>query len=832
MNFTKPKDTKKVTAASEKPANAANKPKSKKTTGTGTAKTASAGAKPKDTQKGSSMSEKPADAADKPKGKKTTGSGTAKTASAGAKPKDTQKSTAVSKKPVNAADKPKDKKTTGTGTAKATSPAAGSKVEQKSSAEPKKTKSVTVKSEDETDRVSVPAKTDITDAESAVQNNGEVGLVPAVEATRDTEDIVDKELDEDNRDNRGDTEPIGAGISEVELQKRRRENRLIIKVLSAVVCAAVALSVFLVVGASLEEKNAESFFVMYTKDSEDYMACKKGSFRVVNGTITKTMFSKDGNIVFYLTRSRVAPEKFDLFCCELGDKKRLDKGGFIVEVGVEGTLYMNQAGDRLIYTKMSDNGLEAVSYLYSVENKRSVKIASDIKELYVFSSENTAYFLKRTGTKTVLYKYPFGKSAERIAENILVSHFYEADGVSVLLYETGTETAGATQLNIISGSNAPKTIASEVTGVAYERYTAGGNLYYFKSDKSVADWRDIIPDDLEKSDAAMKEPLKSDYTFVFGRSYRYNRAMDKYNEKVSRDSLRDAIDGYLNQENMLGSMKDCYVYTSGGSHKLAYGASADNVLAAATQGPPAIVFHRYEYQKSDTEFSDLYYIMTRSGITAAVNEAAEVLSDVSSSKGVHISVNGNPEGIALTIDNDALRQDSLSFSSDGKTLYYVLEDKDTGLYALYKTMITDIDSAQPELLDEGLDGFTFVSDTGCYRKPTANRQSGTLYRLSEDKPQKIVDDVASFEVFKDGGILIFRNFVKVQSEAIADLYYYEDGNVVRIDERVSLRHLRYHHAGEIAYIREYSDDAGGELCVFIDGNTKKIDTDVNAVLVF
>jgi hypothetical protein len=81
-------------------------------------------------------------------------------------------------------------------------------------------------------------------------------------------------------------------------------------------------------------------------------------------------------------------------------------------------------------------------------------------------------------------------------------------------------------------------ISSGVSQVLYDEYSPGGNLYYFKSSTEDTAWEEIIADDLKEQDKQISQPNPDDYSFIFGYSYKYRKAVTAYQDKVNRDELR------------------------------------------------------------------------------------------------------------------------------------------------------------------------------------------------------------------------------------------------------------------------------------------------------
>lgn len=55
---------------------------------------------------------------------------------------------------------------------------------------------------------------------------------------------------------------------------------------------------------------------------------------------------------------------------------------------------------------------------------------------------------------------------------------------------------------------------------------------------------------MAQDDELVKEPNRNDYTFIFGFSIQYQLDMSKYNRKVSRDKIRQALDEQIKDDSL------------------------------------------------------------------------------------------------------------------------------------------------------------------------------------------------------------------------------------------------------------------------------------------
>ena len=62
---------------------------------------------------------------------------------------------------------------------------------------------------------------------------------------------------------------------------------------------------------------------------------------------------------------------------------------------------------------------------------------------------------------------------------------------------------------------------------------------------------------MAKDDELIKAPNRNDYTFIFGFSIQYQLDMTKYNRKVSRDKIRQALDEQIKDDTFRHADRIC-----------------------------------------------------------------------------------------------------------------------------------------------------------------------------------------------------------------------------------------------------------------------------------
>ncbi len=612
----------------------------------------------------------------------------------------------------------------------------------------------------------------------------------------------------------------------------RSENMLIIKILAAVAIGAAAMVLLFFIGSFIQNKEDSYFAVIYSKSGSDYFKSSKGEFELTEDTKSGTVISKDRRKLFYFTASKIGSNKLDLHCCDLTSSRKISKGGYIVDSGVGSDISINDTGKYLIYSKKNDANGEVLFYLYNTEKKNSTKIESNIKEVFILPDDDGVYFTKTQDSKIALYKYIYNKTPEIIATSVKKVTFYASKEKSALVFETNENSTVTSELYIIYGLDAKTLVSPDVTDVLYDKYVAGGNLYYFKAGKENISWKEIIADDTEIQDSQMMEPEKSDFVFIFGYSYKYRKAIEDYQLKLRRDDLRASIDRLVDGENLITAQFDCYAYNKTGTVKVGKNISPASIYSVSNSASPMLVYEKNVYQLSDITLSDIDEMMSDKDIAEVNSYVSTVLINAATSKGICLAFPGNVEGVDLNIDQLEAKGCEFGFSADGKALYVIIKEATVFESTLYKITIKNDVASQREVIDINISSFGFSGDTVWYLKIDNGSNEGSLYSYTQGNLKAVVDAVYSFICFDDSSVLIFRNHKQNQGELLADLYRCSDGSSMLIDENINLHHFRYNGSDRLTYIRNLAENAGGELCVYADKKVKVIDSGVGEIVLF
>lgn len=612
----------------------------------------------------------------------------------------------------------------------------------------------------------------------------------------------------------------------------RRENMLILKILAVVVISASAIIVLFLVFSKSQQQEESFFAVAYSKAGVDYCKSSEGEFKLPSDRKSKTIITKDGKRLFYFTASQINTSKLDLYCCELTSKRKISKGGYMVDSGIGSDISVDFSGNFVIYSKKNDSTGENTFYLYNTEKKNSTKIDSNILDIYILPGIQCAYFTKILNSEKALFKYVFNNPPEKIAAKIKEVNYFESVGKSILIYETNESNAEGSDLYLISGLDEKLLISSNVSDVLYEKYSAGGNLYYFKASVTNINWENVIPDDIKLEDSQITEPNKDDYKFIFGYSYKYRKALIVYNEKLGRDDLRSALNRLIEEDNLIAAYFDCYAYNSTGTFKVGEGVSPESIYCVSIASAPSAVFAKDGYEESKVKFSKLCAMLDNSDINKVTAYASDIIKNSTASQGVHIAYPEHAEGLDLKIDENEALNCEFRYSADGNDVFVMIKDADAVESTFFKISVKDGNISQREVIDANITSFDFSADTVWYLKNGKESSEGPLFSYSAGNIKLAVDAVYSFISFEDNSVLFFQNHTQNQSGLSADLYRFSGDSSILMSNNVDLRSLRSNGSKDLSFIRNYNSDTGGELCVFVGDKMEVIESDVSEILLY
>ncbi|MBQ2775138.1 MAG: hypothetical protein IJF40_04545 [Clostridia bacterium] len=587
-----------------------------------------------------------------------------------------------------------------------------------------------------------------------------------------------------------------------------------------VVAAVVALLFFF---GNDNGMPADGQAIVYKKGDGVYLSAAGEKVKITMGDDSSVLITEDNRFLIYTTPSAKVSKKYDIYACDVSNASKVKKGPVLIDYGVE--LSFKYSSGVVYYSKQDSNNLAITTYLYNLSNGRKTDIDFGINNIFVPSQGETIFYTKKFVDSEALYSFSPNIGNKELVKTVADVHFYDDGENAELLFETGSYNEGESELyRVIPGEN-PVQIATMVSGVLYDEYVAGGNLYYFTKKDTPTDWRGIIEDDAEESDSILKEPNKSDYTFIFGISIQYRLDMEKYQKK----QLRDAIREYLNTEvaeEKFSETYNLYVRNNNVSKKIADGVEIENVFAVSKTGMPRIVFTSTQIIQSDMSISELSESVDDNSFDSVKPTVDKLISECIKKTGfLYADVNRRDPVELLSYDNKKAE----FVLTDSKDAFFVKVFEDSNdVFTLYKQTLSEKAALEPEQLASSVINCKISGEKIWYQKNDLGLSSGDLYEYYNGETDKLETKISSFNTFGKDEIVFFKNFVSEDGVEIADFYIYNGKRVSDISKDVNVSSIEDNEDG-VAFISEKDN---GKLCIYSKNKLAEIDSEVYTILAY
>ncbi len=582
--------------------------------------------------------------------------------------------------------------------------------------------------------------------------------------------------------------------------------------------AATAALIFLLSGKNNVPKADSQAIVYKATDGGTYLSAYGQKHKLTISDDSSVLLTSDGEYLIYTTASAKVSQKYDLYMCSIKSSSKAKKDAKLLDYGVEKSFKYNDG--ILYYSKQNPDNLAVMTTAYDLKKNKKSDIDFAIKELFLPSSGDVLYYVKQLSDSQSLYIYSASEGSKELVKNAANIHFYDDGKNCELLFETGSYKEGESELFSVSPGKNPVQTATTVSSVLYDLYSPGGNLYYFVKKESAAGWRDIIDDDMAKDDELIKAPNRNDYTFIFGFSIQYQLDMTKYNRKVSRDKIRQALDEQIKDDTFRQGY-NLYARTADGSKKIAENVVPTEVFAVSASSEPSAVFYMTEITGSTVRMSDLDAQLASSSVESVTETAVAAVKACTKKTGFLFADTHSSSPVKL----DAYDGKKAEFIIEGDRLFVKSFDGSGDTFSLFKHTLSNGVVSAAEMLDTGVKACSIIGSDMWYRRSVSGSSLCDLYKYSAEK-EKIDGDVASFARMSDGSVLIVKNFVSSPDGDIADLYLYDGKKTAPVSEKAELKNMKYSDKG-IAFIR-----SGGDLCIYSKNKLAIIDSDAYNIIAY
>ena len=532
-----------------------------------------------------------------------------------------------------------------------------------------------------------------------------------------------------------------------------------------------------------------SYAVVYAKGSENlYLAAPKGQFKLQAGASQSQWFSPDGRRLFYDAGG-------SLLLCEVRrEQSRTVAGGVLQWAATDGfALYLEEGGKRL--------------QCYDVRRKTTQALASGVEHLYAANGQSVFFFTKAEGNAEALFRCETGGQPERVAGAVSEAHLYG----DTLYYLTKAPT-GEASLHRMGPTGGTLLIETGVTGVFWEDYRPGGNLYFLKRGQQPAAAAIELDDPQAESDRSMKEPRQRDFSRIpiLGRLLGdggYGAAMEAYNQKKERDRVRALIGDIMNDLPGASGGRDCYVFDGEAARLLAsdVGYGENSVAALRGEGSPAMV-----YKKEFFEATGEPRRIGLAALAAAYRDGGEdalrgALAALQSEDGAEdlgytlAMLNGERPG-EVSMEQGFGRGDfRAAFLRGTDELLYFERDTAQGPEAMYTFTLTAYGMSERRLADPRAQD-THMTDRGLYY-----RKNRDLMFYAAGETTRILQNAAAYIEGPDGTLYILANM----EDDAGTLYSHRGKTQKVLAENVKLDGVvASQKSGHAAWLANWTQGAG------------------------
>lgn len=558
-------------------------------------------------------------------------------------------------------------------------------------------------------------------------------------------------------------------------------------------------------GASL--KSAKKKPVEYT----ERFANADSLYDAVSGFYGAQFVSKDGKYHFFME-----DVNYDLGITYTLYSQRGTKEPVKIDSGIQ-DMYQVTDDNKVVYVK-NDN-------LYVSDLKDKTKIGSDVDEFMLDQEGKNVLWMVDSGNVDGGYDIYYQDLAMKKDRKKLIS-----DG-TVIRASSDLNTLlmiKEESLYLVRDQGDGEKLAGDVENVLGADLTKG-TFFYIGVDQESVNAMDFVDDDMAASDAQIAEPIRANYerSEVVGQGYwaytrtvvddRYYEDMDRYNQKLERDSLRRELSGMEIEQ----PYQTLYYYSNGEAQLV-----TDKFVDWS--GYPFITDGDKEINKDFTS----YLLYQRANDSLENKVKLSELSYAEEIESMIYYVRGNDVVTCLFAGGKETELDL-----DGKSTYNAYKDvKNNQLYChlvepdnyggtgdLISISLSSDNAGKIENRDSDIDGIELVSDGNVYyMKDVNDRYVGDLYCNGE----RVVTDVSRYTVepVRDSSAIIC---VADPSRESGDgsLMYLKGRKAEKIADDVS----DYHAFGEdsIVVLTDYNYNRyKGELQYYNGKELRKLDSDV------
>lgn len=537
-------------------------------------------------------------------------------------------------------------------------------------------------------------------------------------------------------------------------------------------------------------------------------------------------FTKDGKKMLFLQNIREGEgydEVADLYLRNIVGTtpkgKSTDKYGIKIASNILPAFDISFDGKYIVYMKnwnYDDGGS-----LYINDLKKEIKVAGDAYPDFQISDDGKHILYSRVNSNVSERDYYIALTAKEDSTEKIDSDINEivkvTDNFEKIYYTKSNGDSGYDLYLKEMGKDKIKLFNDMDSLISIQE---DGSIVYLKSYVETVDLREIVNDNMAATDRFMTMPYKDNYILYYDYYYyysypvydmaAYNRALEQYYRKEERDEIRY----YIANNPTHVVKKDLYIYRDGESEKVE--SSIAQIMNASENS--SITYFKYIVEevpkRNISDFSNAYAV--ENYYWENVNQKKDLYRYTKS------------DGNKLVLSKDDYLY--IVFSEDNNYAY--MKDFVEGKgYLLNKYDLSNTDNKETIATD--VTYFEVYPDSEVIYLKDEKNSLGDLYLKTNDRNEKIAENVNSYSVFYDEDNKVIL--------CLTD-YNYERymGKLVRIsnfEKKVisdDVNHYFYRSPNEVLFTKEYRESRGDAELWLYNGKEKniKIDDDVTNLLYY
>lgn len=634
-------------------------------------------------------------------------------------------------------------------------------------------------------------------------------------------------------DNTGFEKKEDEDASEEKKEKKHRLKTALKAVVVLVVLCAVAFAGYMV----FFRDNSHCAVAVYQKGSKvEVLLDNQKTIELED--VVEAKISTDGNYLVYSQNSSSKTGKFDLRMIELKERSSVKNKGTVAVQGADKGWAASADGSYIYYSTTEEGIIHY--YAYVTAKKESESIASNASMSYPPNGD-VFYFTRESGGLTQIFRVRLGEKPTAI-DNADIVRPYSDNNIQEIFYLIKNSDS-TYKVCKVSGDSEPITIAENVSEVSLDDYSVGGNLYYFVKNEANLNWTDFIADEYAYDDSVMKEPKEEDYKYTVGFIFKrekfdesaYNKAKQNYDEKLVRDSIRQALN-QADLENAISSEYKMMLFDGTKSIELVSGIRQEDLLAFSKTGTPKIIVQKSEIStENKTNIDALYDVAVTNGAELAADYALDELH----TKGYELSnvckyifYNGN--NIREYSFAPAYKPETASFLFGGDNAIYTAINIDKVHYSIYYSKADgETISSEKQIADSVTE---FESDgVNIYYTVSSDNENDNLYIGYPNGKTTLICENAVEHCIRDDAVYVLKTVQDEKLTQNVDLLLFKNDRTEEIDKNV-LRKSIVIKEDKVIYLKDFeyysegkSNSSGGKMIIYQYSKKTEIGNSVSTI---